>query len=587
MLKKIRGMFEYSLSCEQDNFEVGMTLSKKESGLEEICIELDSGAPCVPAPMRLEFYAPIVDVQGCWRPGLGVGCPLPVDWMHPMEAKATSSAPVVELFGKNYENRLCFACSDALNIVKYSAGVHEESAEMQVYALLFDAPMAPISHYQVRFIVDTRPQFYAKTLNNVAAWWRVSGYEAAEVPECARLPMYSSWYSFHQRLNPAELERQCALSAQLGCKTVIVDDGWQTDDNARGYAYCGDWAVCQAKMGDMRAHVERVHDLGMKYMLWYSVPYVGVKSTAWAQFKDRMLEVDEEQGAGILDPRYPEVREYLISTYERAMREWNLDGFKLDFVDAFRQPERENPNAPDGRDTPSVPVAVDRLLKETLKRLRAIKPDVLIEFRQRYTGPAMRGYGNMFRAADCPNDRVLNRVRTLDIRLLCEDSAAHADMLMWNREEPVESAALQMINVLFAVPQISVLLDKLPEAHRKMAAFYLNFWRENRDVLLDGELKPFAPELAYPLVKAENENKLLAVAYADCCLEFQAGERRQILLVNASGRPRLVADCAADLGERTYRVLNCMGEETESGTIALKAGVQALKVPESGVMIIE
>lgn len=587
MQQTIRGMYDYVLSGEQNGFEVKASLSRKESGLEEICIWMDSAEARVPAPMRLEFLMPIVDVQGCWRPDANSGCPLPVDWMKPMESKATASAPVVELFGQGYENRLCFACSDALNIVKYNAGVHEESAEMQVYALLFDAPMAPFSHYEVRFYIDIRPQFYARALEEVAAWWRKAGYEPAQVPECARLPMYSSWYSFHQRLNPEKLEEQCAMSAQLGCGAVIVDDGWQTDDNARGYAYCGDWEVCQSKMGDMRSHVARIHALGMKYMLWYSVPFVGLKSKAWPVFKDKILEINRDLGAGVLDPRYPEVREYLITIYERAMREWDLDGFKLDFVDAFRQPEKENPNAPEGRDTPSVPAAVDILLKETLSRLRKIKPDVLIEFRQRYIGPAMRGYGNMFRAADCPNDRVLNRIRTLNIRLLCENSAAHADMMMWHGDEPVESAALQLLNVLFAVPQISVLLDRLPEQHRKMVAFYLKFWRENRDVLLDGRLFPIAPEQAYPMVRAETEAKLLAAAYMDCCLEIKEGETRKILLVNASNKERLIVDCASGLGTRKYAVYNCMGEVVESGNITLEAGPQALRIPKSGLMIIE
>ena len=48
-----------------------------------------------------------------------------------------------------------------------------------------------------------------------------------------------------------------------------------------------------------------------------------------------------------------------------------------------------------------------------------------------------------------------------------------------------------------------------------MVEFYLKFWRENRDVLLDGELKPFAPELAYPLVKAETQDKLLIMEQQD------------------------------------------------------------------------
>lgn len=142
------------------------------------------------------------------------------------------------------------------------------------------------------------------------------------------------------------------------------------------------------------------------------------------------------------------------------------------------------------------------LLSETMRRLRAIKPEVMIEFRQRYIGPAMRKYGNMFRAADCPNDAVTNRVRTIDVRMLAGDSAVHADMLMWNYAEPVETAALQLLNVLFSVPQVSVRLEAVPAEHRAMLRFYLGFWREYRDVLLDGTLRADHPELDYPRVTA-------------------------------------------------------------------------------------
>src|SRR5437762_8760262 len=85
----------------------------------------------------------------------------------------------------------------------------------------------------------------------------------------------------------------------------------------------------------MRAHVAKVHQLGMKYILWYSVPFVGKHSKAWSNFAGKTLEVIDRLGAGVLDPRFPEVREYIIATYERALRDWDLDGFKLDFVDSF------------------------------------------------------------------------------------------------------------------------------------------------------------------------------------------------------------------------------------------------------------
>ena len=70
-------------------------------------------------------------------------------------------------------------------------------------------------------------------------------------------------------------------AAPLGFSSVIVDDGWQMEDSARSYAYCGDWEPAPEKIPDMKKHVENVHKLGMKYFLWYSVPYVGKYSRAY------------------------------------------------------------------------------------------------------------------------------------------------------------------------------------------------------------------------------------------------------------------------------------------------------------------
>ena len=58
----------------------------------------------------------------------------------------------------------------------------------------------------------------------------------------------------------------------------------------------------------MREHVARIHALGMKYMLWYSVVYVGEYSKHWATFRSMLLRRDTGAHAGILDPRFPQVR---------------------------------------------------------------------------------------------------------------------------------------------------------------------------------------------------------------------------------------------------------------------------------------
>jgi alpha-galactosidase len=121
----------------------------------------------------------------------------------------------------------------------------------------------------------------------------------------------------------------------------------------------------------------------------------------------------------LLDPRYPEVREFIIQTNKTALREWNLDGFKLDFIGFFQAVEDTVMTQAEGRDFASVNEAADRLMTDILARLREYKPEIMIEFRHRYIGPLMRKYGNMFQTSDCPNMAVVNRARTTDVRLLC------------------------------------------------------------------------------------------------------------------------------------------------------------------------
>ena len=217
----------------------------------------------------------------------------------------------------------------------------------------------------------------------------------------------------------------------------------------------------------------------------------------------------------MLDPRFPEVREFLISTYEKALVQWDIDGFKLDFIDSFRF-DGEDPAVREdyaGRDLRSLPEAVNLLLSETRSRLERIKPGILIEFRQSYIGPAIRKYGNLFRVGDCPGDFLSNRLGVIDLRLTSGDTAVHSDMLEWNSRDTVENAALQLLNVIFSVPQISVRLADLPEEHREMLKFWLDFMRVHQEVLLHGKLTPYHPELNYPLVVAETETEMVIAVY--------------------------------------------------------------------------
>lgn len=79
-----------------------------------------------------------------------------------------------------------------------------------------------------------------------------------------------------------------------------------------------------------------------------------------------------------------------------------------------------------------------------------LPPDGLLEYRQPYLGPAIRRYGNMIRAIDCPGEMQKNIVRTAMLRLTSGDTAVHSDMLEWNRTASAEDAAQSILASLFS-----------------------------------------------------------------------------------------------------------------------------------------
>lgn len=379
-----------------------------------------------------------------------------------------------------------------------------------------------------------------------------------------------------------EIINECKYFSQLGCKTIIIDDGWQTDNNERGYDYCGDWCPTHSKILDMKAFVDAVHDTGMKFMLWYSVPYVGAYSKVYAKFKDKML-CRREEDAGqtyVVDPRYPEIREYLIDLYKQAVVEWGLDGFKLDFVDSFKQSDVVK----EGMDYISVYDAVDRLLKDVISALQAIKPDILIEFRQSYMGPLMRTFGNMIRSFDCPADSWANGVNTLALRLTSGNTAVHSDMVMWNYKECAEMAAFQLYRTLFSVPQISVRANLLDEKQAQMVKRYLQLWGQYREVLLSGDMMYKGYVNNYLYVSAKKGNTQVGAVYSGRIAYIDA-PTDEIVLMNTSLDSDVIID-VQNAGEYNCYIFDCCGNELSKRKMKLNELSIVHNVPINGTIIL-
>ncbi len=581
------GGYPIAIEGELNGFSLDWETEELKGGVDVATITLRRDQPGTPPKIALKWNLPSRNVAGQWNTSAFLNKNIRADW-YPSKVKSmlAREAPVICLFGYDDTNRLSFSVSDALNTVELTTSVREEDGEIYNQIIFFSEKHRELDYYEVQVRFDTRSINYATSLNEVGDWWAgFDQYTPSFVPNDARLPMYSTWYSYHQNVTRKELVEESKLARKMGFKSIIVDDGWQTLDNKRGYAYTGDWLP--ERIPDMKEFVQDVHDLGMKFLLWYSVPLVGEKSQAYEKMKGKFLRYWNGQGAYELDPRYPEVRAFIINTYIKAAQEWNLDGFKLDFIARFTANQNTKLTAEDGRDIASVNEATDKLMTDLMLQLREIKPDIMVEFRQPYSGPAMRKYGNIFRAADCPNLAMVNRVRTTDLRMISGNTAVHADMLMWHYDESVEVAALQLANVIFSVPQISVRLADVPEDHFKMVRFYTDYWTKNRSVLLDKAITAKNPLGNYPVISSSNGEKRIIALYEDQFVEMNSAQEKQVDIINGKKSNKVIIDHMGAARKYKLTIYDCMGEKLQQGTTQLSQGVQSFSVPVAGILSLE
>ena len=575
---------EIAIEGDLGPFEASWSTTRSGPHLQHVKLVLESPEPAVLPEFRLKWRLPAIDIAGHW-----VSDNLARKHDHfraRVESRAVQRAPLLTYLSQGDRNRFTVALSDAMNPSFLRGVIREEDAFIYMDLRLFEKQTPPTNRYQLTLRFDTRPVGYETAIGDTVRWWAaMDGHQPTPVPELARVPVYSTWYSYHQNITADAIVAECRLGAELGLGSVIVDDGWQTLDGNRGYAYTGDWKP--ERIPEMQDFVDRVHALGQKFLLWYSVPMAGEKSAMIADFKDKTLYFHQGFGAYVLDPRYPEVREYLISVYEDAVREWGTDGLKLDFIGMFSEKGAEALTAEDGRDYASVDAAVDRLMSDVMAHLRALNPDIGIEFRQPYNGPLMRKYGNMFRAVDCANVAIYNRRHVIDLRLIADTTAVHSDMIMWHPEESVETAALQLLNILFSVPQISMRLAEIPPEQRQMLQFWLGYWMENRSVLLDGELRAVGPALNYPMVSGRLEGKLIAAVYQDMFVPSGAESLTAIDIVNGKPTAGVVLRLEQDFGPVEIRILDTLGQTVSRQQKNLGTGAHAFDVPPSGLLQIQ
>ena len=560
------------------------------SGVFEVTFDMKGERAGHPPVAKVIYVMEQRDVQFRWAPRGGHP---PIPWLPNMgrvDSQACGQVPVEAWISQTDQNRLTLACSDPSYPLMLDAYEQEfGGSRLWTITSFFSHGGVPLKEYSAVLRFDFRDIPYWETVSGACDWIAAfPGNSSPPVPDIAYEPMWNSWYGYHTGYSADDMEREGRIAARLGVRTMIYDMGWDREGttNSHDFAQCGDWIPDKKCFPDMKAHLNRMHQMGLKCILWCGFPLMGIEANNLEKFTPWLLTHKPEAGKNtchVLDPRFPQVRRFITETLVKGVTDWGVDGWKIDFVQEFkdRLDDRVATEGLNGRDFRWVADGARVLQDDFSTKVRDVCPNVMFEFMFPYGGILGQKACTQVRAGDCPADPGWNRSQTARLRLLSGNRAAvHSDMLTWSPEETPEACALQIISVLHAVIQYGMRLTALTPGQRKVIAHWISFARAHRETLVKGFFCPHGPLHAYPLLEMESDvERIFTVHQKGLCVPV-VGDKL-VWIVNGTDDVGLVADCANPCTALLYDTFG-----TETGKLRIPQGPSRLDVPRSGYALL-
>ncbi|MBR5742628.1 MAG: alpha-galactosidase, partial [Clostridia bacterium] len=319
----------FAVECENEETRVTIRPLAEEGGVSEYRVEVRQKEIAPPQPVRIAWREKMRDMLSVWIPDCGRNHAMG-QWFNPTVCRSSfqHGAPVLAVWGKRSRNRMTVALSDPIVSSEIAFWIDDlrQRYEVGFSVTLFAEKTDAFGAWEAILRIDAREIPAIEAIGDVYPFWKREGFAVPVPPAAAEDPLYSSWYNFHQAPEEKALLEEMKIASSLGFRTLILDDGWQFAGPSSGnYAQCGAWEVDGEKFPDFKGFVSAVHALGIRVMVWFAVPFIGVDSPLYEKFRGKYLFTDRGLlQAGILDVRYPEVRRYLLDVYRRFLTEYDI-----------------------------------------------------------------------------------------------------------------------------------------------------------------------------------------------------------------------------------------------------------------------
>lgn len=155
--------------------------------------------------------------------------------------------------------------------------------------------------------------------------------------------LINNWEATYFNFNEEKILQIARRAKELGVEMLVLDDGWFGKRNTDNCSL-GDWVVNPEKLpGGLNGLSDRLHDLGLKFGLWFEPEMISPDSDLYCAHPDWCLHVDgrarvEMRNQLILDLSRKEVQDYIIESVSAALESARIEYVKWDMNRNMTEP---------------------------------------------------------------------------------------------------------------------------------------------------------------------------------------------------------------------------------------------------------